>query len=180
MNWHFNFKQCRLFNSRSISTIESPLRSWRFPFSQLFFSLFLGGQSALQQALQDSKKVRFGREPEEAGPMKWSKRFQKSCKTTIFCCNFFSNFRALWWKAENSVHVVFELWFCSTAQIQNYMKKQSDIVEKMQKLIPFGNLLFLSENGCIFCSVFLFFFKEYFLSTYSFLKKSIIVKFSKS
>ena len=79
MNWHFNFKQCRLFNSRSISTIESPLRSWRFPFSQLFFSLFLGGQSALQ----DSKKVRFWGEPEEAGPMKWSKRFPKSCKPTI-------------------------------------------------------------------------------------------------
>ena len=35
------------------------------------------------------KKVRFGGEPEEAGPMKWSKRFQKSCKTTIFVAIFF-------------------------------------------------------------------------------------------
>ena len=57
MNWHFNFKQCRLFNSRSISTIESPLRSWRSPFSQLFFSLFLGGQ----RALKSEKKCVFGK-----------------------------------------------------------------------------------------------------------------------
>ena len=133
MNWHFNFKQCRLFNSRSISTIESPLRSWRSPFSQLFFSLFLG----VQRALKSEKKCVFGKSQKKRltnceVKKKISKMWQPP-RTYNFSLHYFSNFRALW-RAENSVHVVFELWFCSTAQIQNYMKKQADIVEKNAKV----------------------------------------------
>ena len=85
MNWHFNFKQCRLFNSRSISTIESPLRSWRFPFSQLFFSLFLGRA----ECSKIRKKCDFGESRKRPGQWNGVNDFKNLAKRQFFVAIFF-------------------------------------------------------------------------------------------
>ena len=176
MNWHFNFKQCRLFNSRSISTIESPLRSWRFPFSQLFFSLFLGGQSAPRF----EKSAILGESQKRPGRWNGVNDFKNLAKRQFFVAIFFliSEHCVESWKFCSRSFRALVLLNCPNSKLYEeavgYCGKNAK-VDTIWKLA-----IFIWKWVHILFRFFLFFSKNIFWVPYSFLKKSIIVKFSKS